>query len=72
MFDFPKFLRAEVGRPAALLKLLTAYGVDPPEYAAVQKWFQRGSVPANWFAVLLAYLTLERGEPPNLCKYVRG
>lgn len=71
MFDFPRFLKDAFGRPAALVKLLRAYGVDPPKYAAAQKWFQRGSVPADWFALLLAYLTLERGEPPDLCNYLK-
>ncbi len=38
-----------------------AYGATLSADDAVRKRFQRGTVPAEWFAVRLAYLEIDRG-----------
>jgi hypothetical protein len=63
-FNFKRFLVESFGSPQGLLSFLRAYDVDLPGASAVEKWFYRESVPSGWFAVLAAYLQLERGVPP--------
>lgn len=72
MFDFGKFLRANFGNPRGLLSLLAAYGYDNLLFPTVEKWFQRKSVPAEWFPVLLLCLELETGVPVKLSAYMGG
>ena len=55
-----------------LLAFLRAYNAPMPNMKTVEKWFQRQSVPSEWFAVLLAYLEIDRGGPVSLIKYLEG
>jgi len=72
-FSTRKFLSDMFPDRAGIQGLLRAYGVkDVPSDAAIQKWFLRGSVPADWFALLLVYLELEQGEPVRLARYMEG
>jgi hypothetical protein len=72
VFNHKKFLKDNFHSPIKLVSFLTAYGADTPELAAVYKWFSRGTVPSDWFAVLLAYLELENGNPVRLHPYLKG
>jgi hypothetical protein len=38
---------------------------------AIQKWHLRGSIPAQWFAIMLALMEIESGRPVSLVKYIR-
>lgn len=70
MFDFQAFLKEQFNNPKGLTSFLCTYGAPLPQGAAVEKWFQRGSVPSGWFAILNAYLELDNGSPISLRKYI--
>lgn len=70
IFDEKKFLTEELGTRDKVLGLFSAYGVDGPMPAAVEKWFQRSSIPSAWLPVVLVLLELENGRPLSLGKYV--
>lgn len=72
MFRAKEFLIKSFGNPQGLMSFLRAYNVAAPELAAVQKWFTRGSVPAAWLPVLLAYLEVDRGGPVSLISFIEG
>jgi hypothetical protein len=70
-FDTAAFLTAEVGTPHYVLALFRGYGIEPPKEGAVAKWFQRKSVPTEYFPISLCLLELERGNPLRLAVYLR-
>jgi hypothetical protein len=72
VFDTRRFLADKFKTPASLISFVKAYGVAPPKEAATAKWFQRGSVPSEWFAVLLAVLELDDGRPVSVAGYLKG
>jgi hypothetical protein len=74
LFAFDRFLDERFQTPRGLLAFLSAYNAPLPNAAAVEKWFQRKTVPSEWFAVLLAYLELEEGCPLSITAFleVRG
>lgn len=51
---------------------MRAYDAPLPKSTRVEKWFQRESIPADWFAILLAYLEIDRGKPVSLVVYLGG
>jgi hypothetical protein len=66
-----RFLVESFGSTQGLLSFLRAYSVDyPPSDAAVAKWFYRGSIPADWLFILLAYLQIDRGSPVDVAAYL--
>lgn len=71
-FDFARFLTEQFGSPRKLTAFLKAYGCEPPSEEAVGKWFSRGTVPAPWLPLLVAYLEIENGEGPRLALYLTG
>jgi hypothetical protein len=71
LFDAQQFLTVNFKTPTGLVSFLRAYGANLPADEAVRKWFQRGAVPAEWFAVLLAYLEIDRGTPVSVIDYLR-
>lgn len=70
MFNTKQFLVEMFGNPQGLLSFLRSYDAPLPGAAAVDKWFQRGSVPSDWLPILLAYIELDRGEPVRLSSYL--
>lgn len=73
MFNFGKFLRDKFRSHKEVVQLLRAYNAKQlPQEAAVMKWFQRETIPSEWFPVLLAYLEIEEGGPVRLAKYLKG
>lgn len=70
MFDFGRFLRENFSTPTEMLAFLRAYNAPVPSTFTVQKWFQRDTVPSDWFPILLAYLELDRGAPVRLMPYM--
>ncbi|AKR54370.1 hypothetical protein XM25_00830 [Devosia sp. H5989] len=55
-----------------MLAFLGAYKAPAPKAAAVEKWFQRASVPSDWLPMLLAYLEIDYGGPVRLAPYLEG
>lgn len=70
MFDSHAFLKDHFGSPPGVRRMLKAYGLPVPSYAAAQKWFGRGVTPGAWLPVLVAVRELETGEPVTLAKYL--
>lgn len=70
MFDTPRFLRETFINPDGLVGLFNAYRIPIPAKDTVRKWFSRGSVPSEWFAMSIALLELERGERVSLVNFI--
>lgn len=70
MFDALRFLRENFPTPQNVLALFTAYGLSCPSLAAIEKWYQRGSIPGSVLPTLLCLLELERGAPLSLVAYM--
>jgi hypothetical protein len=70
-FDFTRLLNERFVNPAGLVAFLEAYGLKAPKESAVEKWFQRGTVPSPWLPILLAYLEIEDLKPVPLARYLR-
>lgn len=68
-FNTHRFLREEFVNAPTLHALLNDYKMDGPTMAAVEKWFQRGSV-GTWLPLLMCLRELETGEPVKLTKYL--
>ena len=66
-----KFLRAHWSDERKLVQFLVVYGVSPPKRMTARKWFDRESVPSDWFATLLMLLEIERGRPVSLIGFRR-
>lgn len=71
MFDFRRFLVDAFNNPRGLLSFLQAYGIDHLGLTTIDKWFQRGSIPSTWFALVLAYVELDQGQPQSISKYLK-
>jgi hypothetical protein len=69
-FNTEAFLRENFKTPGGLIAFLRLYGADLPLQPAVDKWFQRRSVPSDWLPVLLAYIEIDRGQPVSVAKYL--
>ncbi len=70
VFRTQAFLADFFRSPQGLLSFLRAYDVTPPGVSAVEKWFQRESVPSDWLPILLGFLEIDRGEPISLAAYL--
>lgn len=71
-FESKRFLVEKFGTVQGLLSFLRAYKAPTPNLKAVEKWFQRESIPSDWLPVLLAYLELDGGKPVSLVPYLSG
>lgn len=70
MFNFKLFLEDNFESPRGLVAFTQTHGLDDLGLGTAQKWFLRGSIPSGWFALLVAYLEFERGEPVRLANYI--
>lgn len=71
-FRTKPFLLEHFGSVQGVLSFLRAYNAPLPKDKAVEKWFQRASIPSDWFPILLVYLELDRGGPISLTDYMEG
>lgn len=71
MFDFPKFMNARWKNPAELHAFMATYG-HGQVYQVHYKWWTRQSIPAEWFAVVLALLEVENGRPVSLLEFMKS
>lgn len=72
VFDGQRFLKENFLRPQNVLAMFRIYDVASPSLSAVEKWFQRGTIPGEHFPVLLALLEIERGGPVGVSGYLTG
>jgi hypothetical protein len=70
MFDARRFLADKFKTPGGVVAFVTAYGRTPPSLHAVEKWWQRNSLPADWLAILLSLLEIETGAPTSIVGYI--
>lgn len=70
MFDAKRFLKEEFGTADAIIGLAGTYAVDVPKRETIRKWFERGSVPGEWWPVMVTLLEKERGKPVGLSGYL--
>lgn len=71
VFDTRGFLRNEFPDLSRLRPFVASYGEKVPSDEAVRKWAARGSIPAEWFALLIGLLELDRGAPVSLASYLK-
>lgn len=71
MFDGKKFLTENYHTPQHVKTVMGQYGFTDLTLAAIEKWWQRASVPGNWLAVLIAIKEIETGAPISIAKYLR-
>lgn len=69
MFNSTDFLHDHFGTPDGVLGLIAKHGGAMPQRPAVIKWFSRGSVPGDWWPVLLQVLRCENSAYPDLTPY---
>lgn len=72
MFRTKQFLADHFHSVQGVVSFLGAYDAPLPKAPAVQKWFERGSIPSDWLPVLLCYLEIENGAPVSLKVYLEG
>ena len=70
MFDGRKFLDENFHTPHHALTILRQYGFEAT-LGAIEKWWQRESVPGAWLPLLIAIKEIETGSPVSITKYVR-
>jgi hypothetical protein len=70
MFDFETFLTDHWSNADNLHSFLKTYG-QSYQRATLYKWFLRGAIPAEGFAILLTLLEIDSGKPISLVKYLK-
>lgn len=71
MFDGKIFLVENYHTPQHTQTVLGQYGFSVT-LAAVEKWWQRESVPGSWLPVLIAIKEIENGQPVSVTRYLRA
>jgi len=66
MFKFKNFLLAHWRNAEMLQRFLVNYGITELKRDSLYKWYLREAIPAEWFAVLLCLLEIEKGKPVSL------
>ena len=72
MFDGKKFLTENYHTPQHVKTVMGQYGFTDLTLAAVEKWWQRESIPGAWLPVLIAVKEIETGNPISIAKYLRA
>ena len=70
MFDCRRFLVDKFRDPDGVVGTFNAYGLGIPSRDTIRKWFERGSLPSDWFPMLVVVAELENGEPVRLAEYL--
>ena len=70
MFATNRFLEDHYRDPDGVVGAFNAYSLDIPPRDTVRKWFARGSIPSEWFPMLVAVRELDTGEPIRLAPYL--
>ena len=70
-FNFKEFLTDKWATPEHLAQFLRTYDVEQPTIHALRKWYDRESVPAEWFAVLVALREMDMGRPLSLAPWLK-
>jgi hypothetical protein len=68
-FNHKKFL-AKWGDAKRLRWFMKSYGIEPPSWFAIDKWYARESVPVEWFAIILVLMEMEASKPISLLPFL--
>lgn len=71
LFDTKAFLTHHFDSPGNLLARYSTVDATRPSISAVEKWFQRGSIPGNQMAVLLYIIETSTGNGVKLGGFFR-
>jgi hypothetical protein len=70
LFNTERFLLDHFGTPEAIIALSRNIGIETPAKDTVRKWFERGSIPGDWWPKLLLSLEHDNGAPVSLRGYL--
>lgn len=70
MFDGRRFLLDHFQTPQRVTTALGVYDLPVPSIAAVEKWFSRGRVSAEYLPLLICVRELETGQCVTLSTYL--
>lgn len=71
MFNTLKFLVDNFETPTGLKTLLDTHIASSPPRDTVRKWFERDSIPGEWWPAVVFVLERQRGKPVSLADYIR-
>lgn len=71
-FNTEQFMEDNLVNADALVGLANHLNVNVPAKDTLRKWFERGTIPGEWWPVVLAMLELESGSPVSVVAYLRG
>lgn len=63
------FITEKLESPDAVIGLFGLAGVSIPAKDTVRKWFERGSIPGEWWPLVLVVLEITNGGPVSLASY---
>jgi hypothetical protein len=72
VFDTMRFIDDHLVNADAVVGLANHLRVDVPTKDTLRKWFTRGSIPGEWWPVMLALLEKDAGRPVSLVQYLEG
>ena len=72
VFDTARFIDDHLINPDAVAGLASSLSVDVPAKDTLRKWFERGSIPGEWWPILLALIETDNGSPVSLKEYMSG
>jgi len=72
MFDSLAFLNANFNTPSGVVGLLAKHGFETPQLDTARKWFARGSIPSEWWPIVIIVAFAEAHGSLNLRAYVKG
>ena len=70
-FDTAAFIVDHLISPDAIVGLANHFNIEVPAKDTLRKWFERGTIPGEWWPVVLAMLELESGKPVSVVEYLR-
>lgn len=72
MFDCLTFLSENFNSPSGVVGLLAKHGFETPQPDTARKWFARGSIPSEWWPILIIVAFAEARGSLNLRAYING
>ena len=71
-FDSTRFINDHLINPDAVIGLANSLEVTVPAKDTLRKWFERGSIPGEWWPIVLVLIETENGGPVSLRGYMQG
>lgn len=71
VFDSNQFIAEHFQCIEGVISLLGAFGFEPPQKAAVDKWVRREAIPGEWLPRMLLVAEKRAKKPIAITKYMR-